>query len=192
MRKVLLSLAAATALSTPAFAEPFAGPYVGVEVGVDNYENQGADVFVAGDEFDGISGNGVVGGVYAGFDIPLSGSVFAGVEANARLSGAKATYDDTVDRLTIKAKESFGASGRLGVMLNDSTGAYARAGWQNTKFKATLNGVSDSDREDALVLGGGLETRIGSNASIRVEYDHADYDEFTKNNTVRAGLGFRF
>jgi outer membrane immunogenic protein len=192
MRTAIFALVAATALSTPALAEPFSGPYVGVEVGLDNYEGKGSDVFAPGDRFNGISGNGIVGGAYAGFDMPVSGNFFAGVEANASLSGAKATYDDTADRLTIKAKESFGASARLGLMVNDSTGAYARAGWQNTKFRADLNGVRDSDRDDALVLGGGIETRVGSNASIRVEYNHANYDDFIKNNTVRAGLGFRF
>src|SRR5690606_40845079 len=62
---------------------------VGVQVGLDNYELQDADVFVAGDKFDGFSGNGAVGGVYAGYDIPLGDTLFAGVEVNASLSGAK-------------------------------------------------------------------------------------------------------
>src|SRR5690606_7178637 len=105
---------------------------------------------------------------------------------------ARVSYDDTVDALSIRAKETFGATARAGVMLNDSTGVYARAGWANTKFKANLNGVSDSDNDDALVLGAGLQSRVGTAASVRVEYVRTDYDDFVKNNAVLAGLAFHF
>src|SRR5690606_22234846 len=137
MRSFILPLAAIGALSaaTPALAQPFAGPFVGVQVGLDNYELQDADVFAPGDKYDGFSGNGVVGGVYAGYDMPLGDTLFAGVEVNASLSGAKMTYDDTADTLTLKAKESYGATARLGAMLNNSTALYAKAGWVNTEFK---------------------------------------------------------
>ena len=194
MRTVVISLAAVGALTaaTPAMAQVFSGPYVGVEFGLDNYEVQAEDVFVVGDKFDGLSANGAVGGVYAGYDIPLGSTLFAGVEANASLSGAKFTIDDTVDTLRLKAKKSFGASARLGAMLNDSTALYAKAGWVNTKFKASTNGFSDSDRDDALALGAGIETRVGAGTSIRLEYTYADYSDFVKNNQIKAGVAFRF
>lgn len=194
MRSVFLSLAAIGIMSaaTPAMAQTFSGPYVGAQVGLDNYEVQASDVFTIGDKYDGLSGNGVVGGVYAGYDMPLGDTLFAGVEVNASLSGAKISYDDTADSLTLKAKETFGASARLGAMLNDSTGLYAKAGWANTKFKANVNGLRDSDHDDALVLGGGIETRVGSNASIRLEYNYADYSDYVKNNQIKAGVAFRF
>lgn len=193
MRKVLVSLAGVAALvATPAMAETFSGPYVGVEVGLDNYEVNASDVFAPGDDYDGLSGNGIVGGIYAGYDIPLGTNLFAGIEAKASLSDAKMTYDDTIDTLRLKAKETFGASARLGVMVNDSTGIYGRAGWANTKFKVASNGVSDSDHDDALTLGAGLETRIGAATSVRIEYNRADYSDFVKNNQITAGVGFRF
>lgn len=192
MRKIFAAAALATVVSTPAMAEPFAGPYVGVEFGLDNHEIQSTDVFTTGDEFDGFSGNGVVGGIYAGFDVPLSSNVFAGVEAKANLSDAKLSYSDGVDDFALKTRESFGASARLGVMVNDGTGLYGRVGWVNTKFKAEVNGFSDTNNDDALALGAGLETRVGESASVRVEYTYADYSEAVKNNSIRAGLSFRF
>ncbi|MEW4468688.1 porin family protein [Parasphingorhabdus sp. JC815] len=194
MRSIILSLAALGTMTaaTPALAQTFSGPYVGVQLGLDNYEGQDTDLFVTGDEYDGISGNGAVGGVYAGYDIPLGDTMFAGVEVNASLSGAKATHDNTVDSLTVRAKETYGASARLGAMLNDSTGLYAKAGWANTRFKYNFNGFKDSSHENALVLGGGLETRVGANASIRLEYNYADYDDVIKNNQIKAGVAFRF
>ena len=190
---VALFAAAATAavVATPAMAAPFAGPYVGVELGLDNYEVQAEDIFAPGDEFDGLSGNGIVGGVFAGYDVAV-GNAFNGLEAKASLSDASATYDDTVDSLTVRAKETFGATARAGVMLNESTGVFARAGWANTKFKVNLNGVTDSDTDDGLVLGAGLQTRLGANASLRVEYVRTDYNDFIKNNSVLAGVAFHF
>lgn len=173
-------------VATPAMAEPFSGPYVGLEAGLDSYEVQ------AGDELDGLSGNGVAGAVYAGYDLPVSPSTFVGIEAKAALSAAEITADTGTDAFSASAKETFGATARLGAMLNDSTGLYARAGWENTRFKLAANGVSESDRDDALVLGAGLETRFGEATSFRVEYTYADYSDFIKNNAVRAGVSYRF
>lgn len=178
--------------ATPAMAEPFSGPYVGVEAGLDSYEVQADDVFAAGDHYDGLSGNGVVGAVFAGYDLPLGTSAFVGVEGKAALSAAEITVDTGEDAFTVGAKETFGATARLGAMLNDSTGIYGRAGWESTRFKAELNGEGDSDRDDALVLGAGLETRFGDATSFRVEYTYADYSDFIKNNSVRAGVAYRF
>ena len=183
--------AAAAVVATPAMAAPFAGPYVGVELGLDNYEVQAEDIFAPGDEFDGLSGNGIVGGVFAGYDVAV-GNAFIGLEAKASLSDASATFDDTVDSLTVRAKETFGATARAGVMLSESTGGFARAGWANTKFKVNLNGAADSDNDDALVLGAGLQSRVGSAASVRVEYVRTDYSDFVKNNAVLAGVAFHF
>lgn len=190
MKKLIVAALASTLISTPAFAETFAGPYIGVQVGLDNYEIQGEDVFVAGDEFDGLSGNGIEGGVYAGYDYSL-GNTFVGVEVSADLTGAKLIYDDTADSATISAEETFGASARFGAMLNDSTALYGRAGWAKTKFEASVNGATESDRDDALVLGAGLETRVGA-GSLRVEYVRTDYADEVKNNRVALGYGFRF
>lgn len=185
------AVATAAVVATPAMAAPFSGPYVGAELGLDNYEVQAEDIFVTGDEFDGLSGNGLVGGVFAGYDVAI-GNAFVGVEAKASLSDAEVTYNDTVDALSVRAKETFGATARAGVMLNDNTGLYARAGWANTKFKANVNGTADSDNDDALVLGAGLQSRVGSAASVRVEYVRTDYSDFVKNNAVLAGVAFHF
>lgn len=191
MRNIVLALAASAAFATPAMAEPFSGPYVGAEVGLDNYEGQADDLFAAGDSYDGISGNGVVGGVFAGYDFAM-GNAFFGIEGKASLSDAEASYDDTIDTLNIRAKETFGASVRGGVMVNGSTGLYARVGWANTKFKVNVDGVTASDDDDGLVLGAGLQTRVGKAASLRVEYVRSDYNDFIKNNAVVAGVAYHF
>lgn len=199
--KILAVAVASAALitSASAFAETFTGPYVGMAVAYDSYEVKASDVFVAGDNFDGLSGNGIAGGAFFGYDVPLGANFFGGVELAAELSDASISYDDTVDSFSVKAKESYGVSGRLGTMLNDSTGLYARLGWMNTRFKASFNGASDSETEDAFTYGAGVETRVGGNATVRVEYNFRDYGNAglgsgvsVKNGQVQAGVSYRF
>lgn len=192
----LAAVSAALLVTSPALAEPFNGFYVGAGLGYDNFEMKADDFFTPGDSFDGVSGNGIAGSVFAGYDFAFGGAAFGGIEVGAELSGAKASYDDTIDALSVKAKESWLASARLGAKVNDSTGLYAKAGWINTKFKGTLNGFSDSDREDAIFYGAGLETGLGSNSSLRVEYMIRDYGSVggidVKNGQVQTGVSFRF
>lgn len=190
MKMYLFAAAVSSLIAAPAAAETFSGPYAGVEVGLDNYEIQGEDLVADGDAFDGLSANGIMGGIFVGYDLPL-GRAFVGVEANANLSDASLTYSDGVDTLSVKAKESYGVTARLGAMLNDSTGLYARAGWANTKFRAEVSGDAASDHDDALVLGAGVETRVGA-GSLRAEYVRADYSDEVKNNRVALGYAFRF
>lgn len=186
MKKIALALVASVAVTGVAHAEPFQGPYVGAAVVRDAYEVKGdldiADVEV---EADGLSANGVGGSVYAGYDHSF-GSLFAGVEGNATLTSASATLsvDDEFDA-RVRARESFGLSGRVGAKVADSTGIYARLGWQTTKFKASLaegtTKLSGKDWQDAFVYGAGLETALSPNTSVRVEYTIEDYGS--------AGLG---
>lgn len=213
MKKAIIFAIAATAFTTPALAEPFSGFHAGIEAGHDAYEVKAEDVLIAGPDFtvsaDGLSGNGLVGGVFAGYDFALTNSFFAGVEASINTSGAKisASATDGVDSISaaVKARESLGLSARLGGMLNDSTGLYARLGWARTKFKVEFDGTTiGHDHQDAFQYGAGIETRIGDHASLRVEYTRLDYGSaglnalfgvsgiHVNNDQVRAGASYRF
>ena len=93
-------------------------------------------------------------------------------------------------------------------MLSDSTGIYARGGWQSTKFKLSYNDGVDSftskDTQDALVYGAGLETRLGAQTSVRVEYLIEDFGSAglnsdlgtnglrVDNNKLSLGVSYRF
>jgi outer membrane immunogenic protein len=111
-----------------------------------------------------------------------------------------------LDLVKVKAKESFGLSGRLGGMVTDNTGLYARLGWQSTKFKARSEeyGLAGSTTQDAFVYGAGLETRLSPAASLRIEYLIEDYGSAglnsdlgvggirVDNNKLSAGVSYRF
>lgn len=185
MKKFATVALAVVAGATSAHAETFSGPYVGAQISRDSYEikAEGTDLGFAALDLDGLSANGIGGGLYVGYDYALSNTVFFGVEANANYSGASlsAELTDGTDSINgkVRARESFGLSGRLGAMLSDSTAVYAKGGWQSTKFKLNAFDGVDSykakDTQDALVYGAGLETRISAQTSIRVEYLIEDY-----------------
>ena len=110
MRKVLLSLAiAATAVASPAFAAAEPGPYVGVGVTHDSYNGT--------QDAEGLGFSGVGGTVFAGYNLPIGEKAFAGIEANFDLASADVENAGG----SIDARNSFGASARLGYRLSDST-----------------------------------------------------------------------
>ena len=185
MKKFAIAALAVIVGATAAHAETFSGPYVGAQISRDSYEikAEGTDLGFAALDLDGLSANGIGGGLYVGYDYALSSTVFFGVEANANYSGASlsARLTDGTDSINgkVRARESFGLSGRLGAMLSDNAAIYAKGGWQSTKFKLNAFDGVDSykakDTQDALVYGAGLETRISAQTSIRVEYLIEDY-----------------
>lgn len=196
MKNISIALLAIVAGTSCAHAETFSGPFIGAQISRDAYEvkAEGTDLGIAALDLDGLSGNGIGGGLYVGYDYALSNSVFFGVEANANYSGASisASLDDGTNSVSgkIQARESFGLSGRLGAMIADNTALYARGGWQSTKFKASAFDGVDSygtkTMQDALVYGAGLETRIGAQTSIRVEYLIEDYGSAGLNKDLGA------
>ncbi|WP_428028499.1 outer membrane protein [Altererythrobacter sp.] len=219
MKKMVFG--AALLLSFPAAAQAqddadgaWSGIYFGAEAGVDNYELSAkgdlglVDPALAGLEasFDGLSGDGVAGGIYAGYNMGFGGG-FVAVEGFAGLSDASmgVSASDGVDTLSVtaKARESYGVAGRIGAKLSRSTVIYARGGWVNTRFKVSASdGVdtfSESETEDGFQYGGGLESMIGPKMSIRAEYVISDYGSAglgqgisLDNGSFRAGISFRY
>lgn len=205
LRLVLLS-AAAIAVASPALAEPFSGGYLGVEVGSDNYNIKTTDLLANtvggfGDNIDGLSAHGAVGGVYAGYDFAMGDKWFAGLEVSASKSGADLSLTDKVDdfddlstiaTVKVEAKETYGISARVGYMLNEKTALYGRLGVAKTKFKASLSATnvydpetddlvdvsgSESDSDTATTYGVGLETKVSEHLSLRAEYNVLDYGD---------------
>lgn len=219
MKRVVLGAALAVSFSGVAHAQDgndggWSGLYFGAEAGVDHYELSAAGDLGAIDpsladidaSFDGLSGNGVAGSVYAGYHANYGGG-FAAVEGFVGLSDASMGFSatDGVDTVSVsaKAKESYGVAARLGTTLGRSAAIYVRGGWVNTKFKVSASdGVdtfSGSETEDGFQYGGGLEAMIAPKMSMRAEYVISDYGSAGLGNGVsldngsfRAGLTFRY
>lgn len=219
MKKVVLGAALAVSFSGVAQAQDssqsnWSGLYFGVEAGVDNYELSAegdlgdVDPALAGIDasFDGLSGNGIAGSLYAGYQMNYGGG-FIALEGFAGLSDASMgiSATDSVDTvsLTAEAKESYGVAGRLGAKVSRSSAVYVRGGWINTKFKTTLNDGIDtysvSETEDGFQYGAGMETMVGRKMSLRAEYVISDYGSAglgqgisLDNGSFRAGLSVRY
>lgn len=218
MKKIMMVALASSAatLAAPAFAESFNGPFIGVELTRDAYEVRAKNVDLGGGNsfsFDGLSGNGVGGGIYLGYDHLISPQVFVGVEASANLSGAKISASvPAAGSASIKAKHSFGLSGRLGFKPADNLGLYTRLGWERTRIKGSVvdatttptSQFSDKMMRSAFVYAAGLEAFVSNNVSLRVEYNIQNYGSAginkdlgvkgvkVDNGQLSLGLAYRF
>lgn len=217
MKKLLVTTicAGSMAFSANAYAEAFSGPFVGVEVANDSTKIKDSYTWheANGDFYEesesGKSISGVSGGVFAGYDARISEKLFAGVEFRANISSAKykfhshlvidETDTDTHSDVTLRARESFSATARLGYMINDNTGLYVRGGLAQTHFKArstqgfpvAFDPVADEysfdstarDKNIGAVFGAGLETKLSDALNVRVEYNVTAYgNAFVKLN----------
>jgi outer membrane immunogenic protein len=214
MLKAVFGAALLCALPTVAHAEAFDGPYAGVEGGLDNYELSAKgdagflDPALAGVDVkaDGLSANGVAGGIFAGYNFAVS-TAFVGVEGFGRESDAnfKLVATDGTDTLglRVRAKESYGVAGRVGFRVTPGTALFARVGWVNTRFKAAFNDgtgwVSGHDTQSGIEYGAGIETRLSPKVSLRAEYVAADYGSADlgdgvslDNGSFRAGFAVHF
>lgn len=171
MIRTLLLAAATFGIAASAHAADLAGPYIGGGVTHDNVAGSGA--------IEGLGANGVGGTVFAGYNVPLSAG-FVGVEANLDLN--------TVDADDAEAKWGYGFGARAGLNLSDATAAYVRAGYQRNKVE--LDGASGWG--DGVRFGGGLETALSETASLRLEYNHTNYERDLVNNQAVVGVVFGF
>lgn len=164
--------AVALMVAAPAYASDFAGPYVGVGATVDNVNGSGV--------LEGFGAAGAGATVFGGYDMTIGGT-FIGLEGNIDLS--------TADAAGIKAKWGWGLGGRFGVKINETTGAYVRGGYQRNKIGATGLGSSWGD---GLRIGGGVETGVSQNLSLRAEFNHVNYESDLINNQGVVALVFGF
>lgn len=200
-----LAAAAAVAFAAPALAqaapaEPFNGPFAGVELG---WQRDKADArFTSGGttttETGGVSG--LRYGGFIGYDARIGTGGVIGLEVNASDSTANTDDDDGVGKIG----RTFDVTARAGALVAPTTLLYARGGYSNTRYIADIDGDEFGVNRDGYILGAGLETMLGTNASARVEYNYSDYNSFDvtdglervsanpKRHTVKAGLAFRF
>jgi outer membrane immunogenic protein len=146
----------------PAYSEPAAatsdwsGPYVGVHGGVTSPK---INPFAGG--------KGMNLGVHGGYNADLGGAVVGGEldysylgDANVKVSGGRLSERH---RLAAKAK--------AGVPL-DQTLVYATGGLAMTNFRDKGDVSGPDGWKPGLLLGAGVEHKLTSNISARVEYDY--------------------
>lgn len=213
MRKNLIVSAAASALLSsaalaadlparvPAIAPApvftavnWSGLYVGAQVGYGWGRQVWRDAPLS------FNGDGVVGGLHAGYNIQ-SGALVFGVEADFELSGGR-VEDVTTG---FEAREQYRGSLRLRTgYAFDRALLYVTGGVAGRHSELSVQGVSASKTSYGWTLGAGLEYAINQNWSARAEYRYSDFGNTTytiatnpirtssTDHVVRLGLTYRF
>ncbi len=220
MKRLLLSSAALIGLAGTAFAADLAepaitevtpevygptvfnwtGPYVGATLG---YGFGSADTRTGGRSRD-IDLDGVLGGIYAGYNFQVHPNfligaeadfVFTGQSGDGRVSGLRVSQDNTW-MSTIRAR----VGGTFDRFLVYGTGGVAFADLE-TKVRG---GGSETKNKVGWTLGAGIETAFTENIVGRLEYQYVDFgsDSATiggnrvrsdfNDNIVRAGIAYKF
>lgn len=177
MKKIIL-MAAVMGLSGAAVAaEPGqSGYYSGLQAGFANSHLKHSSEDVTED---GLSMNGMVGGVFLGARADISEQAFWGLEVNAQLNGNKfkATWADSKE--TIKNEYGFGGHVVAGIHASPSTRIYGKAGYQKSKFKASYKdsdiSESGSKKLDGFSYGGGGEVMLSNEFSLRMDWTQNHY-----------------
>jgi len=175
------------------------GFYVGLSAGYDAYRTRPNINFnFNGDTITGspaLSSTGFVGGIFGGYGEYYKNLAYLGGEAFVNISGASSssTYNDafasSIYNNKINGGTSLGFAVLPGIKLSDSSLFYLRFGvtWANIKGQENINvaGVSTSTSknswDDGFAYGLGLETALCYGFSLRSEYSHTNYNNFTSN-----------
>jgi opacity protein-like surface antigen len=134
-----------------------------------------------------------------------------GVEIDAELSDLNWNVSRSTDRVySVERKESYGAGARLGVVVNDATLLYGRAGPVRTRFTTdylrqdTGDHVIQDDRLTGWRFGGGVELPASDHTFLRLDYSYTRYGDYSVDYAsgvdsfdnsealVRLGVGFRY
>jgi outer membrane immunogenic protein len=149
------------------------GFHVGLGVGAEAVNHELSARYF---DFDGVSSTGVVGTVEVGYDRQF-GNIVAGVFFNYDF-GDNVSTDLTLGPITaaLKQTDSWTAGGRLGYLVNPSTLAYALAGYTESTFELSVLGQSADETLSGWTVGGGLETKLGGNWTLKGEYRFTEFD----------------
>lgn len=175
-----------------------------------------------GGSFSDLGKAGGFGTIQAGFDYQMD-SVVIGLLANydfgkTKMSNTFLGIEDDLSNInnhtdivtgtaTGESKweigDSWGIGGRLGFLASDSALLYVLGGYTEAKIKSESSLRSDNNNfavsfsddawEDGWFIGGGVETLLTNNISLKAEYRYADFgkidrsDEFDFNDGIISG-----
>jgi outer membrane immunogenic protein len=152
--------------------------------------------------FDGVGGEGALGTVQLGYDYQLSQRFVIGAFADYDFSGISTEIRafDSAFETEIDLDHMWTVGARFGFLATPDTLVYALLGYTQGEFSA-----DDFDIEvdvEGWSFGGGIETRLTENWSLKGEYRFTQFDEESlfggfiefepSVHTARAVLSYRF
>jgi len=143
-----------------------------------------------------IANRGWIGGVYAGFNAQVDRNIIIGIEGDGTLTTKRGSDGVTEVRnpwdATVRARIGFGSPTWL---------FYGTGGVAFGEVRATTAGTTESATRTGWTAGTGLEARVTSNATARVEYRYTNLGTatFTTNPSIAyrstdllVGVGVKF
>lgn len=124
--------------------------------------------------------SGFTGGAYLGYDKFLSSTFVVGGEAFANYTHPKASW---LNYTNFYQKDYFGISLLPGWQVNSNNRLYARVGWAQGRFELSTSSYKvygedfNNKKASALETGLGWLTQLATHWSLRLEYDHFDYNK---------------
>jgi outer membrane immunogenic protein len=134
------------------------------------------------------SKSGFDGGVFLGYNAKVGTNFVVGLEADIGFSSAKFVYDGD----SVKMQRQLGLVARAGYLAGENTLFYVKAGYDNSRIKATSGTVSESANADGVRLGLGLEHAFTDTVTARVGYDYTNGEGGFRRNQILAGVAFNF
>lgn len=183
----------APAVSVYTWSGPYAGGFVGYNFANFDQTN-GAD-------FDG---EGVVGGVYAGYNLQTERFVY-GIEGDIGASDVDAGGFNVATGVPISADSTaFGSlRARVGIAY-DPIMLFATGGLAVAHQDLSLGGAEDGNTHVGYTVGAGVEAKVTDGVTSRVEYRYSDFEKQDYNlgnvtvssgfdeHSIRAGLALKF
>ena len=154
---------------------------------------------------DGTGGEGWFGEVTTGYDHMLTDRILVGVFADYRFGGIETDFQiaGLGFGFTNSLEQGWDVGGRIGFLLTPETLAYGLLAWSHQDFEiSTPFGGLEWDA-DGYAVGGGLETVLGGNWTLKGEYRYTQYDPLDlfglglinlepATHTFHASLNYRF
>ncbi|RIY03546.1 porin family protein [Aureimonas flava] len=175
----------------------WSGPYAGGFVGY-NFAHVDQS---GGAKFDG---EGVVGGVYAGYSLQ-TGSLVYGAEADVGASDLTAGGFSVATGVPISADSTaFGSLRALVGVDYDPIMLFATGGVAVANKELSLGNVSDDKTHVGYTVGAGVQAKVTKSVTSRVEYRYSDFEskDYDLGNvtvssgfdehSIRAGLALKF
>lgn len=200
MKRFALCAGVAVVLTCPAAAQnppPFHGPFVGAQLGW-QHDRRTATSSTVPPTTSRLTRNGLAYGGQLGYDLRL-GKIVLGLEA--ALTGRSGK--DGGPTTDFAPGRTWNATTRAGVLINDKSLLYARAGYSKSRI-ATADPENDAKNRDGYTLGAGYERLLSDRISARLEYAFGDYGRDSRpgiggpvdlkyqRHGISAGINFRF
>jgi outer membrane immunogenic protein len=165
---------AAASFETPSYN--WTGFYVGGGFGA-GASVHSIDSDLLGVNFNGLGGEGVFGEGSIGYDHDM-GSWVAGILVDARYSGMTSKLEVPGGQINLDTDYGFDVLGRIGMKVNESTLAYALAGysWQHFDLNASspIGDILDWG-SSGFSVGAGLETAVSDKMTVGLEYRYSQF-----------------